>query len=220
MTTLSPIRGGFAPGGVFAPTVDYGDRLRDDIDLQIDREREAATQRVTSPYTFAEKIKRVAWAGVEMTLFRNTFHNWYGIRNVILRLFGAKVHHTARVRRTVHVEIPWNLSLGEFAVVGDHATLYCLGPVTIGRHTTISQNVHICAGTHDYNEPQFPLKRVPVSIGDHAWIAADAFVGPNVSVGDGAVLGARGVAMRDLDAWTVYAGNPCVALKKRRRRAA
>lgn len=220
MTTLSPIRGGFAPGGVFAPTVDDVDRASDRVEAEIERERQAATERVTSPYSAAEKIKRVVWAAVEMTAFRTSFHNWYGVRNKMLRLFGAKIDPTVRIRRTVHIEIPWNLTIGEFTVVGDNATLYCLGEVQIGSHSTISQNAHICAGTHDYSEPQFPLRRVPVTIGDHCWVAADAFVGPNVTVGDGAVLGARGVAMTDLDPWTVYAGNPCVGLKKRKRRAA
>jgi putative colanic acid biosynthesis acetyltransferase WcaF len=48
-----------------------------------------------------------------------------------------------------------------------------------------------------------------------AWVAAEAFVGPGVTVGEGAVLGARGVAFKALEPWTVYAGNPAQPLKKR-----
>jgi putative colanic acid biosynthesis acetyltransferase WcaF len=33
-------------------------------------------------------------------------------------------------------------------------------------------------------------------------------VGPGVSVGAGAVVAARAVAVRDVEAWTVVAGNP------------
>jgi putative colanic acid biosynthesis acetyltransferase WcaF len=37
-------------------------------------------------------------------------------------------------------------------------------------------------------------------------------------MGEGAVLGARGCTFRDLDAWTVYAGNPARPLKARKLR--
>ena len=60
-----------------------------------------------------------------------------------------------------------------------------------------------------------PLLRPPITISDDVWLGADSFVGPNVIVGEGAILGARGVAMRDLDAKTIYAGNPATIIKKR-----
>jgi putative colanic acid biosynthesis acetyltransferase WcaF len=47
-------------------------------------------------------------------------------------------------------------------------------------------------------------------------VAAEAFVGPGVTLGDGAVLGARGVAFADLEPWTVYIGNPMREVRKRR----
>lgn len=177
----------------------------------------AAELRTESPYSFGEKVRRVAWGFVEHTLFRWSFHNWYGFRNLLLRAFGADVHPTARVRRTVHIEIPWNATLGRSTIVGDHATLYCLGRVTVGADVTISQNAYICAGTHDYTREDFPLLRVPVTIHDHAWIAAGAFVGPNITVGEGVVLGARAVAMKDLEPWSVYGGNPAKRVKDRPR---
>jgi putative colanic acid biosynthesis acetyltransferase WcaF len=55
----------------------------------------------------------------------------------------------------------------------------------------------------------------PISIGDQSWICADAFVGPGVNVGEGAVVGARAVAMRDVEPWTVVVGNPGCFVKKR-----
>ncbi|MEM8757977.1 MAG: glycosyltransferase [Planctomycetota bacterium] len=170
-----------------------------------------------SPWTLKQNIGRVLWAAVEKTLFRWSFHNWYGWRNWLLRIFGARVHPTARLRRSVHIEIPWNLTLSEYAGVGDEAILYCLGPVTVGTHATISQYTHICAGTHDFGQPTFPLLRPPIVIEAHAWIAADAFVGPGVTVRQGAILGARGCAFKDLEPWTIYGGNPAKAIRPRER---
>jgi putative colanic acid biosynthesis acetyltransferase WcaF len=65
-----------------------------------------------------------------------------------------------------------------------------------------------------------PLLRPPIVVEDYAWVAADAFVGPGVTVHEGAILGARGVALRDLEAWHIYSGNPAHKVKARQRPAA
>ncbi len=173
-----------------------------------------ASRRI-SPYSTTEKIKRLLWGCVQATLFRASFHNWYGFRRALLRAFGASLAPTANVRRTVLIECPWNLSVGAESSIGDRAILYCLGPVQIGSRTTVSQGAHLCAGTHDHRRASMPLVRATISIGDDVWIAADAFVGPGVTVGTGAILGARGVAMRDLAPWKIYAGNPAVPVRER-----
>jgi putative colanic acid biosynthesis acetyltransferase WcaF len=172
--------------------------------------------RRTSPYGTREKIARVLWGLVQATAFRMSFHNWYGLRRAMLRAFGARLDATANIRRTVTIECPWHLSMGAESSIGDRAVLYCLGPVSIGARVTVSQGAHLCAGTHDHRRATMPLVRSPITIGDEAWIAADAFVGPGVTVGEGAILGARGVAMRDLAPWTIHAGNPAVAVRERR----
>lgn len=184
--------------------------------MSTEEERARDRERRTSPYSAREKIARVLWAAVQATVFRASFHNWYGARRAMLRAFGARLAPSANVRRTVSIECPWNLSIGEQSSIGDRAILYCLGPVEIGARVSVSQGAHLCAGTHDHRRATMPLVRSPITIGDEAWIAADAFVGPGVTVGEGAILGARGVAMRDLAPWTIHAGNPAVAVRERR----
>jgi putative colanic acid biosynthesis acetyltransferase WcaF len=168
-----------------------------------------------SPYSTREKAARVLWAFVQATLFRSSFHSWYGWRRSILAAFGARLDPVVRIRRTVRIECPWNLSVGHDSAIGDRVMLYCLGPVSIGARVTISQGAHLCAGTHDFTRRSLPLERPPIEIGDDAWICADAFVGPRVTVGAGAILGARSVAMRSLEPWTIYAGNPATAVRPR-----
>ncbi len=172
-------------------------------------------QRSKSPYSFTVKVKRVIWMLVGQPLMRLTFHNWYGVRRAVLRLFGASIDRTARVRSSVRVEQPWNLTIGANTMVGDHAVLYCLGKVTIGANCSLSQYAHLCAGTHDYTRPDMPLLTLPITLGDDVWIAADAFVGPGVTVGDGVVVGARSSVHRSLEPWSVYAGNPAKKIKDR-----
>jgi putative colanic acid biosynthesis acetyltransferase WcaF len=148
-------------------------------------------------------------------LFRASFHNWYGYRRMILRLFGAKIGPDVAVRPTVWVEVPWMIDLEEGVTVGDFAILYSLGPIHIGKRTIISQYAHLCAGTHDYTDHTFKLIRSPISLGEDVWIGADAFVGPGVSVGDLSVLGARSSAYKNLEAGHVFVGNPAKRIKTR-----
>lgn len=173
--------------------------------------------RGVSPYTTREKIMRVLWMYFGQPLFRMTFHNWYEMRSTILRLFGAQVGQSVRIRPSVIVEQPWNLSIGDNSSIGDRAVIYCLGKVTLGSNVSISQHAHVCAGTHDFTKPDLPLLRPPIVIQDHVWIAADAFVGPNITVGEGALLGARGCAFKDLEPWSIYGGNPAKRLRDRPR---
>ncbi|MEO1638559.1 MAG: putative colanic acid biosynthesis acetyltransferase [Pseudomonadota bacterium] len=127
---------------------------------------------------------------------------------MLLRAFGARVGAEAHFYPTVRISIPWHLDIGPGAAVGDRAILYALGTITIGARATISQQAHLCAGTHDWHDPTRPLVRAPIRVGEDAWVCADAFVGPGVTIGEGAILGARAVAMVDLGAGHIGQGNP------------
>lgn len=180
-----------------------------------DSRRPDLSERTTSPYTTREKVMRVLWYYFGQIIFRFTFHNWYGLRASILRMFGAKIAPGTRIRPGVIIEQPWNLTLGTNSSLGDRTIVYCLGTITIGENVTVSQGAHLCAGTHDFSRYDLPLLRPPIVIEDHCWIAADAFVGPEVTVREGAILGARACAFRDLEAWTVYGGSPAKAMRPR-----
>jgi putative colanic acid biosynthesis acetyltransferase WcaF len=175
----------------------------------------AASTRHRSPWTTRQKLGRAAWGVVQGTLFRLSPHNAYGWRRMLLRLFGAKLAAHVKVRRTVRIEVPWNLEMGEHSAVGDFAILYSLGMITIGRYVTISQYAHLCAGTHETRTREMTLLRPPIRLGDDVWIATDAFVGPGVTIGDRTILGARASAFSDLPADVIAVGNPAKAIRKR-----
>jgi putative colanic acid biosynthesis acetyltransferase WcaF len=116
---------------------------------------------------------------------------------------------------SARIYLPWNLDIGDWSAIGEDALIYNLGPVRLGRHVTVSQRAHLCAGTHDHTKSNLPLLKPPIQVGDQAWICADAFVGPGVTVGEGAVVGARAVVVRDVAPWDIVAGNPARVVKKR-----
>lgn len=183
--------------------------------LEADRVMAPLRAREQSSWSFGMKVRRVLWMFAQGLLFRCSFHNWYAWRRMVLRAFGANVGARVRVRPSVHIEMPWNVELGEGAIVGDHAILYSLGKITIGSFSVISQYSHLCAGTHDHTKRSFPLVCQPITIGREAWIAADVFVGPGVTVGDRSVVGARSSVFADIPADVIAAGTPAKVLKPR-----
>lgn len=166
-------------------------------------------------YSPAVQLKRVAWAFGRI-LFRLVPRPVYAPRRFILRCFGAKIGRKVNIANTANIFFPWNLEIGDWSAIGERAIIYNLGEITIGAQVTISQGAHLCAGSHDFRDPAMPLIRPPIRIGDQAWVCADAFVGPGVRVGTGAVVGARAVVMRDVEEWNVVAGNPAVVVKERK----
>ena len=113
--------------------------------------------------------------------------------------------------------VPPNLEMGEHAVIGWRTLCYSMDRIVIGDYATVSQCSFLLAGTHDIDDPNFQLQTKPIHIGPRAWVAACAIVGPGVTIGEGAVLGGGGVAFKDLEPWTVYAGNPARKVRARNR---
>ena len=168
-----------------------------------------------APYPRSWYFKRLLWRAAYVTLFRFPVPRGSAVRRTILRLFGAKIGKVCHIPRTVDVFHPWLLEIGDYCALSDRVTLYNLGPLKIGSHTVLSQDVYVCGGTHDYTRSDLPLIRPPVVIGHGVWIAAGAFIGPNVTVGDNTVVGARAVVMKDLPPGIIAAGNPARVIKAR-----
>lgn len=173
-----------------------------------------ARNRSERKWTRREQFGRLAWALVRV-IFRLSPRPLWGVRRVLLRLFGARIGRDVHVFPTVRISIPWNLTIADGTAVGDRATLYALGPISIGARVTISQGAHLCAGSHDYAAPARPLLKPPIEVRDDAWICAEAFIGPGVTIGARAVVGARAVAMKDVAEGGVVAGNPARLISTR-----
>lgn len=169
--------------------------------------------RAAQKWTRKEQIGRILWTLVQ-PFFRWSPRPFWGWRRLILRVFGARVGKNVHVYPSVHVTIPWNITLGQDCAVGHAAILYALGPIRIGERTTISQYAHLCAGSHNYLQPDMPLTKPPISIGADCWIAAGAFVCPNVTISDRSVIGARSVVTKDIPSDVVVAGNPAKIISK------
>lgn len=174
-------------------------------------------QRCVTPYPRSEVLLRWIWACVQATVFRWSPRPFHSFRGWLLRLFGADIPAPGRIVifPTAIVTFPWKLSLAPRTMVGPGVKLYNLAPIALQRGANISQNCHLCAGTHDFTRWDMPLVTKPITIGPNAWLGADVFVGPGVVVGELCVVGARSVVVHDLPAHTVCVGQPCRPIKDR-----
>jgi putative colanic acid biosynthesis acetyltransferase WcaF len=166
-------------------------------------------------FTVGNRVRRVVWMLAWLLLARWTpppLRRW---RLLLLRAFGAEVSWRASVYSDVRIWAPWNLRMADYATLGREVVCYNIAPVTLGRKAVVSQGAYLCTGSHDYRDPIFPLTARAITICQRAWVCAEAIVGPGVVIADGAILGLGAVATHDLARWTIYTGNPAVAVKQR-----
>ncbi len=116
----------------------------------------------------------------------------------------------------VNIHMPWKLTIGDHSWIGEEVFILSLEQVTIGSNVCISQRAFLCAGNHDYSSPTFDYMGAPITIGDGAWIGAQSFVGPGVTVGVDTVVTAGSVVVKSLPDGQVCSGNPCVPVRERR----
>lgn len=166
-------------------------------------------------FSFKNRLKRVIWQVVFIGLFRFSPRPFYQWRCFLLRLFGAKIGQHCHIYPKVSIWAPWNLEMADHSCLADDVICYSQDKIYLGERAIVSQGAFLCAGSHDYNDPEFQLITAPISIEKDAWVCAQAFVGPGVTIEEGAVLGARGVSFKNLPAWTIFAGNPAVYVKDR-----
>ena len=166
--------------------------------------------------SLGNKLKRLLWNVSCLFFFKPfagpLFCEW---RTWVLKLFGAKIGKGCKISSTTKIWAPWNISLGERVCLGPRCHVYSADKIVIGDKVTISQGAYLCAASHDISYINKPLITKPIRVDAFAWVAADAFIGMGVTIGEGAVVGARAAVFKDVEPWTVVGGNPAKFIKKR-----
>ena len=166
-------------------------------------------------YGNRNRAYRAIWTMVWIFFGTWTPRSFVAWRRWLLCLFGAKIHPTAMVNRGVSIWSPKNLTMDAHSCLGPNVICYNLAKIHLKKNSLVSQGSHLCTGSHNISDINFQLIFAPIEICEDAWIAAEAFVGPGVSIGEKAILGARGVTFKSLDPNGIYIGNPAKFIKTR-----
>jgi len=172
-------------------------------------------QACPSPHSFWNKIMRQLWELCWLLCFRPSVWFWHAPRRMLLRLFGARVGRGVKIMPSVHIWAPWKLTLGDYASVGEAVDLYSVDTIEIGAHATVSKRAFLCTGSHGIDHPHMPLRTAPIRVGAGAWVCAEVYVHPGVTIGEDAVTGVRSVVLQDVKPGEVVAGNPAQFLRMR-----
>lgn len=166
--------------------------------------------------TIRNKLMRLLWTFSSAIFFAWTprvgFNLW---RIFILRIYGAKIGKGCKISATAKIWAPWKLTMGDFVCIADDVDCYSVDNIRIGNKVTISQRSFLCTASHNIKSLTRPMESKPIIIGNHAWVCAEAYIGPGVKLGDGSVIAARAVVSKDVEQWKVMAGNPAECIKAR-----
>lgn len=149
-------------------------------------------------------------------------------------------HSTSVVRKRTRMDLfPFNdFSLGANSTIEDFCTInngvgsviigkntlvgmgnVVIGPVKIGNHVIIAQNVVISGLNHEYEDIHLPISLQPVrtkliSIEDECWVGANAVITAGITIGKHSVVAGGAVVTKDVPPYSVVAGNPAKIIKK------
>lgn len=169
----------------------------------------------TTPFTLKKKLLSRIWKILNVTFFRISPYNFGGYRRFLLQLFGAKIAKTSSIDRTAIIDFPWNLTIGHQSSIGENTWVYCLDKIIIGEKSCIGKDVYLITGSHNINDPSFPLITRPIIIEDGVWVATGSKVFLGVTINSFSVVGAFSIVLKDIPKNQVWVGTPAKYIKQR-----
>lgn len=163
------------------------------------------------------RLLRLLWTVVAFFFFKPCITRFLNPwRIFLLRLFGASIGKNCTVASSVNIWAPWNLEMEDNTLLAHDVICYNVGKITLRTQSVVSQYAYLCAASHDVDSPRHELLTLPIEIQDQVWVAVDSFIGPGVTVGQGAVVGARAAVFENVEPWTIVGGNPARTIRKRK----
>jgi putative colanic acid biosynthesis acetyltransferase WcaF len=167
-------------------------------------------------YNAGPKWKVAVWY-ILNSLILDSFFPWpYSFKVALLRGFGAKIGTGLIIKPNIRIKNPWKLVIGNNCWIGESVWIDNLVDVIIGNNVCLSQGALLLTGNHDYTSSDFAYRLQGITIEDGVWIGAQATVCPGVCCKTHSILTVKSVATKNLEAWTIYSGNPSKPIRNRK----
>lgn len=91
----------------------------------------------------------------------------------------------------------------------------------IGNDVMMGPQIVILSSSHEFNSIKIPMRmqgappRKPVVIGNDVWIGTRAIILPGVEIGDHSIIGAGSVVTKNVEPYSIIAGNPAKLIRSR-----
>jgi putative colanic acid biosynthesis acetyltransferase WcaF len=119
------------------------------------------------------------------------------------------------IKPRVTIKYPWFLTTGDHSWIGENVWIDNLAEVSMGNNVCLSQGSMLLTGNHDYSKSNFDLIVKEITLEDGVWIGAKSIVAGGVICHDHSVLTAGSVATKEMEAYSIYQGNPAGKVRER-----
>ena len=142
------------------------------------------------------------------------------IRWLFFKISLKKIGRDSLIDYKCFLRYPWKVSIGNNVAINRGCELYPSmksedGYICLEDNVVLGPKVIIFSAGHDYISLDLPDISAPVTIRSYAWIGGNTTILPGVTIGEGAVIGAGSVVVKDIPAYSIAVGNPAKVIKKR-----
>ncbi len=163
----------------------------------------------------ANAVKRILWFYINAVIFKTSLLPVSVLKTFLLRIFGARIGKNVNIKPCVNIKHPWLLTIGDETWIGENVWIDNIVAVTIGANACLSQGAVILTGSHDYKKSTFDLITGAVILENGVWIGAGAIVNQGITASSHAMLTAGSIATKNLEAYSIYQGNPAIKIRSR-----
>lgn len=134
-----------------------------------------------------------------------------------------------RVRDFVFIYGGIGVTIGKHTDMQPHSVIWGGGEVSLGDRVSVGPGTVLLSAVYSYEEGMKMVDGLPngttkalygkITVLNDVYIGANCTLMPNITVGEGAIIGAGSFANRDVEPWSIVVGSPArkIAMRPRGR---